>query len=114
MSGRPRTSTLVISGLFVAVLALYILFRPVSAAQKAEISRSSGQQRPTPTASPSPTQTRPSPSRSPSRSRSPSATPSVTPSGSGTPTTSPSPSGSQATAPPVLNPLPTTTGSPTP
>jgi len=112
MSGRPRTSTLVISGLFVAVLALYILFRPVSAAQKAEISRSSGQQSPTPTASPSPTQTRPSPSRSPSRS--PSATPSVTPSGSGTPTTSPSPSGSQATAPPVLNPLPTTTGSPTP
>ena len=29
MSGRPRTSTLVISGLFLAVLALYILVRPV-------------------------------------------------------------------------------------
>ena len=32
MSGRPRTSTLVISGLFLAVLALYILVRPVSTA----------------------------------------------------------------------------------
>ena len=31
MSGRPRTSTLVISGLFLAVLALYILVRPVPA-----------------------------------------------------------------------------------
>ena len=30
MSGRPRTSTLVISGLFLAVLALYILVRPVT------------------------------------------------------------------------------------
>ena len=29
MSGRPRTSTLVISGLFLAVLVLYILVRPV-------------------------------------------------------------------------------------
>ena len=28
MSGRPRTSTLVISGLFLAVLALYILVSP--------------------------------------------------------------------------------------
>jgi len=31
MSGRPRTSTLVISGLFLAVLALYLLVRPVPA-----------------------------------------------------------------------------------
>ena len=30
MSGRPRTSTLVISGLFLAVLALYFLVRPVT------------------------------------------------------------------------------------
>ena len=33
MSGRPRTSTLVISGLFLAVLALYILVRPVTPAR---------------------------------------------------------------------------------
>ena len=29
MNGRPRTSTLIISGLFLAILALYILVRPV-------------------------------------------------------------------------------------
>ena len=32
MTGRPRTSTLVISGLFLAVLALYLLVRPVPTA----------------------------------------------------------------------------------
>ena len=31
MTGRPRTSTLVISGLFLAVLVLYYLVRPVPA-----------------------------------------------------------------------------------
>ena len=31
MSRRPRTSTIVISALFLAVLALYILVRPVPA-----------------------------------------------------------------------------------
>jgi len=31
MTGRPRTSTLVLIGLFLAVLALYVLVRPVSA-----------------------------------------------------------------------------------
>ena len=35
MTGRPRTSTLVISGLFLAVLALYILVRPVPTAAPA-------------------------------------------------------------------------------
>ena len=35
MSGRPRISTLVISGLFLAVLALYFLVRPVPDPQPA-------------------------------------------------------------------------------
>ncbi len=32
MNGRPRTSTLIISGLFLAILALYILVRPGASA----------------------------------------------------------------------------------
>ena len=31
MTGRPRTSTLVLIGLFLAVFALWVLVRPVSA-----------------------------------------------------------------------------------
>jgi hypothetical protein len=107
VSGRPRTSTLIIAGLFLAILALYILVRPVpvpAAQVQSGVTHSA-----TPTVTPSPTRSVPTPSRSPS----PSVSPSATPSGSATPTASPTPSGSLTTVPPVLNPLPTT-GSSTP
>ena len=60
MSGRPRTSTLVISGLFLAVLALYILVRPVTPPASAGTTQPAAN--PSPTApAPTPTQTSPSP-----------------------------------------------------
>lgn len=107
MSGRPRTSTLIISGLFLAILALYILVRPVpvpAATVQPAVTPSA-----TPTGTPSPTRSVPTPSPS----RSPSVSPSATPSGSATAPASPVPSGSLTSAPPVLNPLPAT-GSSTP
>jgi hypothetical protein len=98
VSGRPRTSTLIISGLFLAILALYILVRPV----------------PVPAAQVQPGATQSStPAVSPSPSRSPSVSPSATPSGSVTAPASPAPSGSLTSGPTVLNPLPTA-GSSTP
>src|SRR5205823_8977098 len=74
MSGRPRTSTLVISGLFLAVLALYILVRPVPTPASA------GTTQPGTTSSstaPAATSTSPRPTESsrPSHTVSPSATP---------------------------------------
>lgn len=108
---RPRTSTLIISGLFLAVLALYILVRPIpvpAATVQPAVTPSS-----TPTVTPTPTRSVPTPTRSPSPSRSPSVSPSATPSGSVTAPASPVPSGSLNTGPTVLNPLPTT-GSSTP
>src|SRR5512142_3318792 len=55
MTGRPRTSTLVISGLFLAVLALYFLVRPVT---PAETSAGAGQSATTTSpAAPKPTPT---------------------------------------------------------
>lgn len=91
--GRPRTSTLVLIGLFAGVFALYILVRPVQA-PAANVQ----QENPTPshqtyvpkTYSPSPTHS-PSPHRTvtPHPTRTPTPTTSAT---SGTPSTSTSPS----------------------
>jgi hypothetical protein len=112
MTGRARTSTLVISGLFLAVLALYFLVRPVQVPAGEPQPYVSPTRSAAPTLTPSSTRTTPSPSRSPSRS--PSVSPSATPSGSVTAPASPTPGESQTTTPPVLNPLPTTTAPSTP
>jgi cytoskeletal protein RodZ len=106
--GRPRTSTLVLIGLFVGVFALYILVRPVQApaanVQQANTTPSHQTYVPK-TYSPSPTRTPShSPSPSPRRTVKPSHTPTPTPttpasSSQPSPTTSPSvtlPGGSPA------------------
>src|SRR4029079_15803565 len=81
MSGRPRTSTLVISGLFLAVLALYILVRPVPPPASADTTQpgttSSSSSSSTATA-PARTSPRPTKSPRPSPTVSPSATPAST------------------------------------
>ena len=103
MSGRPRTSTLVISGLFLAVLALYILVRPVPPPASAGTTQSGATSSSTAPASPS-TSPRPTQSPSPSHTVSPSATPT---------STSPAPLGSPTAAPSAASPSPSA-GSPTP
>jgi len=77
VSGRPRTSTVVLTGLFLAVLALYILVRPVPAPAAS----------PGPAASPASTASPARSAPSPTRSASPSHTPRT--SRSPTPATSP-------------------------
>jgi cytoskeletal protein RodZ len=83
---RPRTSTLVLIGLFVGVFALYILVRPIPApaANVDQVTPTHSQQPAVPGKSSSPTPTR-SPSHSPSPS--PHRT-TVTPTTSHTPATS--------------------------
>ena len=89
MTGRPRTSTLVLIGLFLGVLALYILVRPVPAPRRpspAPPGTRRRRRRPLARAvTPSPART---PSRSPSPSRTASPTRSASPSQSGSPTPS--------------------------
>jgi cytoskeletal protein RodZ len=83
---RPRTSTLVLIGLFVGVFALYILVRPVPApaANVEQVTPTHSQQPDVPSKSYSP-----SPTRSPSHSPSPSPhRTTVTPTTSHTPATS--------------------------
>ena len=107
MTGRPRTSTIVVSGLFVAVLALYLLVRPASAAPAQSASRATtpsptgSVHRPVSSSSParspstSPTQSGPGPARTPNRTSTPgpetTAAPSPSPS-LGSPGPGPSPS----------------------
>src|SRR6266496_2337491 len=83
VTGRPRHSTLVLSGLFLAVLALYLWVRPVP------VSTAPASQAPTPTPQPSVT-----------RSSSPSPVPRRT-SLSPTPTTSPTSSHPSSPASPT-------------
>jgi hypothetical protein len=108
MSKRPRTSTIVLTVLFLGVLALYFLVRPtpVPAAQTTGTPAyvpSTTPSAPTPASSPSPSRSvsrspRPRRSPTPSRSAIPSASP--TPSVSSTPSPSPSPvSGSPTVVP---------------
>jgi hypothetical protein len=105
MTGRPRTSTLVISGLFLAVLALYILVRPVPTAAPAGSSQYVGHPAPSASTS-SPTRASPSPTRSPSPSHTPSPVPTPT-------SSSPTSAGSPTAAPSAVSPSPSA-GSPTP
>jgi hypothetical protein len=96
---RPRTSTLVLIGLFVGVLALYFLVRPLPApaANMRQVTQTPSHQPYVPkTYSPSPTR---SPSHSPSPSPHRTATPTLTP----TPTTSAS-SGQPSATPSVTSP----------
>ena len=87
MTSRPRTSTLVISGLFLAVLVLYYLVRPVPT----DASTGTSQYATTPASPAAPTTSPPAPSPSPTGSPSPSHIPSPSP----TPTSvSPAPAGS--------------------
>jgi hypothetical protein len=103
---RPRTSTLVLIGLFVGVFALYILVRPVPApaANVQQVSPTHSQQPDVPNKSYSP-----SPTRSPSHSPSPSPRRTTV-----TPTTSHTPAISGTSGP--TSPVPSVTvqgGSPT-
>src|SRR5271165_401105 len=112
MTGRPRTSTLVLIGLFLGVLALWVLVRPVPAPA------GTGQQTVDPTPASVPSTSRPaqspSPVRSATRSHSPTPSPSGTrsprPSHSPTPTTSPTygqtPTTSPTPSPTVSTPVP--------
>jgi cytoskeletal protein RodZ len=105
MSKRPRTSTIVLAVVFLGVLALYILVRPVpvTAADQPTGTQTSVP-RPTPSAS-SPVRS-PSPSHSPRPSRSPTPSRSATPSISAAPSiaATPSPSPSPVSGSPGLTP----------
>src|SRR5262249_30809123 len=90
---RPRTSTVVLSALFVAVFALYLLVRPPTPSTETSAPGTDSQSTPSDTASPSPTQTPRHTSPSPSPST-PTPSPSPTSARSGRP--SPSPSASPA------------------
>jgi hypothetical protein len=102
--GQPRTSTVALTTLFVAVLALWILVRPVP--DSAGTTGASDQIRPHPAPSHpgASAPAYPTPTVTPSRSKSPRPHHSPTPTGS--PTASPHPSRSQL----GQSPSPTPTG----
>jgi len=85
-TGRPRTSTVVLIGLFLGVFALWIVVRPATATTT------------TPTGNTQPAKGRPaggSPAPTPTGTRAPSTSPSLTQAPSSTPTATPD-SGSPA------------------
>ena len=97
---RPRTSTLVLTGLFLAVFALYLLVRPDTAVTGAAASDTS------PTATHSPTQT-PSPTPTPRRTtHSPTPSPTSTSPSPAVSGPSPSPSGTSPTPSEPASPAP--------
>jgi cytoskeletal protein RodZ len=106
MSKRPRTSTIVLAVVFLGVLALYILVRPVpvTAADQPTGTHTSG---PSPTPSASSPVHSPSPSRSPHPSRSPSPSRSATPAASATPSVAATPSSSSSPVSGSPGPSPT-------
>lgn len=113
--GRPRTSTVVLTVLFLGVLALWITVRPVPPASTGTAesgtsdtsgnSGTPGRSHPSATYSPTPSKT---PTRSPS-SKKPTPSRSATPHPSGSPTPDQSPTPSPSAPVPVPG-----TGSPTP
>lgn len=115
--GRPRTSTLVLIGLFVGFLALYILVRPASSTSTNTGNVQQGNPAPTQTPStPAYTQTprhtpTPTPtSETPRVTQTPSHTPTpATPTGTGTATPTPTPTSSPAG---VTSPASLPSGSP--
>lgn len=86
VTGRPRTSTIVLIGLFLAVFALWIVVRPATATttpttptgnvQSTKGSPAGGSPAPTTTSTLAPSH---SPSSSPSLTQTPSSTPTATP-----------------------------------
>lgn len=100
ITGRPRTSTLVLIGLFIGVLALYILVRPVQSTPAGNVQQNVN---PTPTYAPAsgrasqPTQS-PAPAHSSSPSSSATPTPTQTPTQTAQPSHTPTP-GASATSP---------------
>jgi len=57
MSGRPRTSTMVLMGLFVGVFALYVLVRPASTGKTEPANPAPTPTGPVTTPAPTPTRT---------------------------------------------------------
>jgi hypothetical protein len=109
MTRRPRTSTIVLIGVFLGVLALYTLVRPVpsTAIQPAV---NPGPSTPAPAVTPSPAPTRtwsPSPTQSPTTAPSPGPSRPASPSGSVTPAPSQPPT-TPAPGPTTPVPGPTT------
>ena len=102
MSKRPRTSTIVLAVVFLGVLALYILVRPVPVT-------AADQPTGTQTSVPSPTSSASSPARSPSPrpSRSPTPSRSATPTVSATPSVGATPSSSSSPVSGSPGPSPT-------
>lgn len=100
--GRPRTSTLVLIGLFLGFFALYVLVRPATASNTGNVQQDNPAPTQTPTA-PAYTQAPRHHTVSPTPSHSP--TPSVTRTPSRTPTPTPATSTGTGTA----TPTPTTT-----
>jgi hypothetical protein len=99
MSGRPRTSTLVLTGLFLAVLALYFWVRPVPVATSPARPALQPASVPSATLSPRPSRTHVPASVSPAT-----ATPSTSAPSPASPSPTPSPTASPTLIPP--SPLP--------
>jgi cytoskeletal protein RodZ len=104
ITGRPRTSTLVLIGLFLGFFALYITVRPVTASNTGNVQQGNPAPAQTPT-TPAYNQTPRHHAQSPTPSHSP--TPSATRTPSHTPT--PTPATSTGTGTGTATPTPTTT-----
>jgi cytoskeletal protein RodZ len=99
---RPRTSTLVLIGLFLGFLALYVMVRPVSTATANTGNVQNG--------NPSPTQATPSYTQAPRHhTQSPAPSHSPAPSVSQTPSHTPTPTPATSTGTGTATPVPTTT-----
>lgn len=94
ITGRPRTSTVVLIGLFIGVLALYILVRPVQSTPAGNVQQNVN---PTPTYAPSGRASQSTQSPAPAHSSSPSASATPTQTETAQPGHTPTP-GSSATS----------------
>ena len=100
--GRPRTSTLVLIGLFLGFLALYVMVRPATAANTGN----DQQLNPAPTQAPSAPAYTPTPRH---HTLSPAPSHSVTPSVTQTPGHTPTPTPATSTGTDTATPAPATT-----
>jgi len=102
--GRPRTSTLVLIGLFLGFFALYVLVRPATASNTGNVQQDN----------PAPTQTPAAPAYTQTprhHTVSPTPSHSLTPSVTGTPSHTPTPTPATSTGTGTATPTPTTTTS---
>jgi cytoskeletal protein RodZ len=102
ITGRPRTSTLVLIGLFLGFFALYITVRPVTASNTGNVQQGNPAPAQTP-ATPAYNQTPRHHAQSPTPSHSP------TPSATRTPSHTPTPTPATSTGTGTATPTPTTT-----